>query len=159
MAYKDEYEVARLALDPQMSDEIVQQFGEGAKVQWRLHPPTLKAMGLKHKIRLGAWFRPAFMMLRSLRGLRGTPLDIFGYDKMRKLERELIADYTDTVRGILGSLSADNLETATVIAGLPDMIRGYEDVKLCNVQRYREQLAELQQEFAQQSHSSHTSAS
>ena len=47
MAYKDEYEVARLALDPQMSDEIVQQFGEGAKVQWRLHPPTLKAMGLK----------------------------------------------------------------------------------------------------------------
>ena len=159
MAYKDEYEVARLALDPQMSDEIVQQFGEGAKVQWRLHPPTLKAMGLKHKIRLGAWFRPAFMMLRSLKGLRGTPLDIFGYDKMRRLERELIADYTDTVRGILGSLSADNLETATVIAGLPDMIRGYEDVKLCNVQRYREQLAELQQEFAQQSHSSHTSAS
>ena len=74
-------------------------------------------------------------------------------------ERDLIVDYTDTVRGILGSLSPDNLETATVIAGLPDMIRGYEDVKLRNVQRYREQLAELQQEFAQHSHSSHTSAS
>lgn len=67
------------------------------------------------------------MMLRSLKGLRGTPLDIFGYDKMRRpSERDLIVDYTDGA-GILGSLSPDNLETATVIAGLPDMIRGYED--------------------------------
>ena len=159
MAYKDEYEVARLALDPQMSDEIAQQFGEGAKVQWRLHPPTLKAMGLKHKIRLGAWFRPAFVLLRSLKGLRSTPLDIFGYDKMRRLERALIEEYTDSVRGILASLHADNLETATAIAALPDMIRGYEDVKLRNVAQYREQLAELLSAFAQPSHRRHTSAS
>ena len=116
-------------------------------------------MGLKHKIRLGAWFRPAFMLLRSLKCLRGTPLDIFGYDKMRRLERDLIADYTDTLRGILGSLTAENLDTATAIAALPDMIRGYEEVKLRNVQQYREQLAQLQREFAQHSHSSHTSAS
>jgi indolepyruvate ferredoxin oxidoreductase len=116
-------------------------------------------MGLKHKIRLGAWFRPAFVLLRSLKGLRSTPLDIFGYDKMRRLERALIEEYTDSVRGILASLHADNLETATAIAALPDMIRGYEDVKLRNVAQYREQLAELLSAFAQPSHRRHTSAS
>ncbi len=159
MAYKDEYEVARLALDAQISDEIAQQFGEGAKVQWRLHPPTLKSMGLQHKIRLGSWFRPAFVLLRSLKGLRGTPFDLFGYDKMRRLERDLIEEYTDSLRGILVSLHADNLETATAIAELPDMIRGYEEVKLRSVREYRERLVALQAEFAQPAHRRHTSAS
>jgi len=159
MAYKDEYEVARLALDAQISDEIAQQFGEGAKVQWRLHPPTLKSMALQHKIRLGSWFRPAFVLLRSLKGLRGTPFDLFGYDKMRRLERALIEEYTDSLRGILVSLHADNLETATAIAELPDMIRGYEEVKLRSVREYRERLVALQAEFAQPAHRRHTSAS
>lgn len=159
MAYKDEYEVARLALDPAMGDEVAQQFGEGAKIEWRLHPPTLKAMGLKHKIRLGAWFRPAFLLLRSLKGLRGTAFDPFGYDKMRKLERELIAEYEAVVREILIDLKQEQLETATQIAALPDKIRGYEDVKLRNVREYRERLAELQQAITQPAHSSHSSAS
>ena len=154
MAYKDEYEVARLALDPQMDEEIAQQFGRGAKVQWRLHPPTLKAMGLKNKIRLGSWFRPAFVTLRALRGLRGTAFDIFGYDKMRKLERELIAEYETTVRELLADLTVDRLVVSEQIAGLPDMIRGYEDVKLRNVEAYRAQLGELKMLLTQQPHSS-----
>lgn len=155
LAYKDEYEVARLALDPEMSDEIAQQFGKGAKVQWRLHPPTLKAMGLKHKIRLGAWFTPAFALLRAFRGLRGTAFDPFGYDKMRKLERALIAEYESMMQGMLLELSAEKLGLATEIAALPDVIRGYEEVKLRGVARYRESLAELQPAFTQPSHSRH----
>ena len=143
MAYKDEYEVARLALDSKMSDEVAQQFGEGAKVEWRLHPPTLKAMGLKRKIRLGAWFRPAFVALRSARRLRGTAFDPFGYDRMRKLERSLLAEYEALVQDRLAGLRPDSLHSAVQLAELPDMIRGYEDVKLRNVERYRERLAEL----------------
>ena len=143
MAYKDEYEVARLALDPKMGDEVAQQFGEGAKVEWRLHPPTLKAMGLKRKIRLGAWFRPAFVALRSARRLRGTALDPFGYDRMRKLERSLLSEYEALVQDRLAGLRPDSVDSAVQLAELPDMIRGYEDVKLRNVERYRERLAEL----------------
>ena len=153
MAYKDEYEVARLALDPQMDEEIAQQFGRGAKVQWRLHPPTLKALGLRHKIRLGAWFRPAFVMLRALRGLRGTRLDIFGYDKMRKLERDLLAEYETTVRELLPGLTEDRRVIAEQIAALPDQIRGYEEVKLRNVANYRTQLSELKLLLTQEPHS------
>ncbi len=155
LAYKDEYEVARLALDSKMDEEIAKEFGEGAKVQWRLHPPTLKAMGLKHKIHLGAWFRPAFLLLRSLKGLRGTALDPFGYDKMRRLERELITEYETNVRGILGSIRAEQLVLATELATLPDLIRGYEDVKLRNVEQYRVRLAELQTSLTQAAHRSH----
>jgi indolepyruvate ferredoxin oxidoreductase len=143
MAYKDEYEVARLALDPTMRAEVEQQFGRAARVSWRLHPPTLKALGLKQKIALGSWFAPAFAGLKFARALRGTPFDVFGYDKMRKLERQLIREYEDEVRDLLTQLRPDTLQRAVQIAELPDMIRGYEDVKLRNVKRYREQLAEI----------------
>jgi len=145
MAYKDEYEVARLALRPEMRDEIEREFGEGAKVQWRLHPPTLKAMGLKRKIKLGAWFRPAFVALRAARRLRGTALDPFGRDRIRKLERELLAEYEAIVRKLAAELTPESHATAVEIAGLPDMVRGYEDVKLASVERYRERLAALMQ--------------
>ncbi len=138
-----------------MDDEVAQQFGEGAKVEWRLHPPTLKAMGMKNKIRLGSWFRPAFVMLRSLRGLRGTAFDPFGRDKVRVLERELIAEYELVIRGMLDSLNEAQLPSAIEIAGLPDLIRGYEDVKLRNVAHYRERLSGLQSGFTQHAHSQH----
>ncbi|RSM86489.1 indolepyruvate ferredoxin oxidoreductase family protein [Kibdelosporangium aridum] len=133
MAYKDEYEVARLSLD---LSGVEEQFGKGAKVSYRLHPPVLRAMGMKRKLSLGRWFRLVFRLLAGLRRLRGTKLDVFGYAHVRKVERELIGEYREAVRQ---ADPAVRLE----LAELPDMIRGYEQIKLDNVTAYRERMAEL----------------
>ena len=89
MAYKDEYEVARLSLDPQARAAVRAEFGPGAKEYYLLHPPILRAVGRKGKLRLGPWFRPAFVVLRMLKPLRGTAFDPFGYTRVRRTEREL----------------------------------------------------------------------
>jgi indolepyruvate ferredoxin oxidoreductase len=137
MAYKDEYEVARLSLDPAFAESVRDAVGEGAAISWRLHPPSLRAMGLKRKLSLGRWFTPAFVVLRSLRRLRGTPLDLFGRDSIRRLERELIGEYRALIERELATLSAESHARAVALAKLPDMIRGYEGVKRKNVERFR----------------------
>ncbi|MCW2829395.1 MAG: Indolepyruvate ferredoxin oxidoreductase, partial [Aeromicrobium sp.] len=136
MAYKDEYEVARLALDTETREAITRDFGSDAKSAWRLHPPTLRAMGMKNKISLGGWFAPAFWMLYRLRVLRGTPLDPFGRAHVRKVERQLLAEYTEMIDTLCVQLSEATYDTATELAGLPDLVRGYEDVKLRSVTDY-----------------------
>jgi indolepyruvate ferredoxin oxidoreductase len=143
MAYKDEYEVARLHLDPQLTSEIEAQFGPGVKVAWRLHPPMLRAMGLDRKIALGPWFEPGFRGLRAMRRVRGTRWDPFGYARVRKLERELIRDYRALLDELVVKLTAANHATAVEIARLPDLIRGYEEIKLRNVELYRARVAAL----------------
>ncbi|MEV4148689.1 indolepyruvate ferredoxin oxidoreductase family protein [Amycolatopsis sp. NPDC049691] len=142
MAYKDEYEVARLSLDPAFTAGLEEQFGEGTKYAYRLHPPVLRALGMKRKISLGPWFRPAFRVLHALRRLRGTRLDPFGRAEVRRVERELIEDYRAMV---LKAFTAADVDRARVLAlaELPDLVRGYEDVKLANVARYREKQAEV----------------
>lgn len=141
LAYKDEYEVARLSLDPALQAEIAARFGAGARYAWKLHPPILRAMGMKKKITLGPWFRPAFRALRAMRRLRGTPFDPFGHTRVRRLERELIGEYRAVVAELLASLTPGNHALAVAIAGLPDLVRGYEQVKVDSVARYRERLA------------------
>jgi indolepyruvate ferredoxin oxidoreductase len=142
MAYKDEYEVARLSLDPAFTADLEEQFGEGTKFAYRLHPPVLRALGMKRKISLGPWFRPAFRLLHALRRLRGTRFDPFGRAEVRRVERELIEDYRAAV---LAAFRAADVDRAQVLAlaELPDLVRGYEDVKLANVARYREKRAEV----------------
>ncbi|WP_318307764.1 indolepyruvate ferredoxin oxidoreductase family protein [Amycolatopsis solani] len=142
MAYKDEYEVARLSLDPAFTDGLSEQFGEGTKYAYRLHPPVLRALGMKRKISLGPWFRPAFKLLHALRKLRGTRLDPFGRAEVRRVERKMVEDYRTT---ILRAFSGGDADRARVLAlaELPDLVRGYEDVKLANVARYRQKQAEL----------------
>jgi indolepyruvate ferredoxin oxidoreductase len=146
-AYKDEYEVARLSLDPALDEAVRAQFGDGARYQYRLHPPVLRALGLKHKISLGPWFRPAFGTLVALRRLRGTALDPFGHTEVRRTERALITEYREVVAALLTGLTAGNHDLAVQIAALPDMIRGYEEIKLATVRAYRERLADLRAEF------------
>lgn len=136
MAYKDEYEVARLSLKPEALEAISAQFGSRARVRYHLQPPLLKALGLKRKIQFGRWFDGVYRVLRWLRFLRGTPLDPFGYDRVRRVERELVAQYRRLVFAALDGLSADNYARATELARLPDMIRGYDEVKLGNVERF-----------------------
>jgi indolepyruvate ferredoxin oxidoreductase len=147
MAYKDEYEVARLHLDPAERARIAAEFGPGAKVQVMLHPPLLRAMGLKRKLRLGAWARPLLYTLRGARRLRGTRLDLFGYAEVRRVERTLIGEYRDTVDQALAQLTPETAERVRSIAELPDVVRGYEDIKLAGVSEFRrrslEGLAEL----------------
>jgi indolepyruvate ferredoxin oxidoreductase len=135
MAYKDEYEVARLLLDGR--GRINRVFGGADKVVWNLHPPTLRAMGLGRKMKFGAASRPAFLALRAAKGLRGTPLDPFGRAKVRREERALIGEYDALVRSLAATPSAE----ATRVAGLIDQVRGYETVKLRNLAAYRTALA------------------
>ncbi len=137
MAYKDEYEVARLHLDPTVRREIAARFGPEARIAWHLHPPLLRALGLRHKVTLGPWFEPAFQALRRMKRLRGTPLDPFGRTAVRRTERALIAEYRQTIEAACARLTPENHAAVVRLAELPDMVRGYEQIKLENVRRYR----------------------
>jgi indolepyruvate ferredoxin oxidoreductase len=148
MAYKDEYEVARLLVDPQAEAAVRAEFGEGARVSYRLHPPVLRALGMRRKLKLGPWFRPAFRLLRAAKIVRGTKLDPFGYTLMRRAERDLIDQYTVTIDDLLRQLSTETYQRAVEIARLPDLVRGYENIKLANVALYRARMQELMSELA-----------
>ena len=140
MAYKDEYEVARLSLDQSFQDDLTATFGAGARYTNKLHPPVLRALGMRNKISFGPSLRPALHILRRLRKLRGTPLDIFGYAHIRRLERQLIVEYRQAVDEALRALNPETLQRALHLAELPDLVRGYEQIKLDNVARYRAEL-------------------
>ncbi len=130
MAYKDEYEVARLHLKETFLGQTRSLFAEPKRLSYHLHPPLLRALGLKRKLKLGPWFTPALRMLRGMRGLRGTALDPFGYARARREERRLM-------------LEPDTLPLIVEIAQLPDGIRGYEQIKLDNVARVEGRAEEL----------------
>jgi len=147
MAYKDEYEVARLCLDPEFAARIAADFGPGARFAWRLHPPVLRAMGLNRKISLGPWARPVLVLLRAARRLRGTRLDLFGLARIRRVERDLVTEYRAVLSDLTTRLNVDNHGLAVQIAALPDAVRGYEQIKLDNVVRYRGRLDELRERF------------
>jgi indolepyruvate ferredoxin oxidoreductase len=143
MAYKDEYEVARLHLDAAERARIEDEFGADVDVKLMLHPPVLRAMGMKRKIALGASARPALAALRAGRRLRGSPFDVFGRAGVRRVERELVEEYTALVDRGLDRLAPDTAELVAQLADLPDVIRGYEDVKLRNVATFRRRAQEL----------------
>ena len=148
MAYKDEYEVARLSLDPQLTASITAQFGEGARYSYRLHPPVLRSLGMTSKISLGPWFRPGFRLLAAGRRLRGTPWDPFGRTQVRRTERSLVSEYRAVIGQLLTGLTTANHAVAVEIAGLPDLVRGYEEIKLGNVTAYRDRIGELLARFS-----------
>ncbi len=143
MAYKDEYEVARLHLTNDLWRQIVRRYPGGARVEYHLHPPLLRALGMRRKLRLGAWITAVFRLLAALRGLRGTPFDVFGYTRVRRLERALVGEYRALIEKALTTLSPEGYERAVALANLPDLIRGYEEIKLRNVERFREEARRL----------------
>ncbi|MBI2863073.1 MAG: indolepyruvate ferredoxin oxidoreductase family protein [Chloroflexi bacterium] len=143
MAYKDEYEVARLMLDPDFQTEVKAKFGDKAKVHWHLQPPSLSITGLHSKFAVGPWFSPGFRILRSLKRLRGTPLDVFGHNAVRREERSLIQEYRQMVETALARLASRNYDTAVAIARLPDMVRGYERIKIATIGPFREKAKSL----------------
>ena len=137
MAYKDEYEVARLHLDAVERAKLDAEFGADAKIYFMLHPPLLRSLGLERKLKLGAWFVPAFRTLYRMRRLRGSRLDPFGKAKVRRVERELVGEYERLISEALELVTADTHATAVELLELPDVIRGYEEIKLRNVVLYR----------------------
>ncbi|HWD52744.1 MAG TPA: indolepyruvate ferredoxin oxidoreductase family protein [Acidimicrobiales bacterium] len=140
MAYKDEYEVARLHLDAWERAKLDDEFGPGARLRVMLQPPILKRLGLHRKISLGRATRPVFRWLHAARHLRGTAFDPFGHTRMRRTERELVGEYLALVGQAMGHLNRANaasVAAVTAVAELPDLIRGYEGVKLAGIDRFR----------------------
>ncbi|MCZ6462694.1 MAG: indolepyruvate ferredoxin oxidoreductase family protein [Proteobacteria bacterium] len=132
MAYKDEYEVARLHLRGPYRRWLDRRAGRGGRARpttW-LHPPLLREWGLARKLRLGPWFEPVFQVLAALRFLRGTALDPFGRSEVRRVERELVVWYEDVLCELTERLRTLGIEAATRIAGHAGAIRGYEAIKL-----------------------------
>jgi indolepyruvate ferredoxin oxidoreductase len=143
MAYKDEYEVARLHLKADLGKTLAEEFPGGVKVQYNLHPPLLRALGLGRKLKFGPWFDTAFRALARMKGVRGTALDPFGRAAVRRVERALPGEYRGMIDRALGDLSPAGYERAVSLARLPDLVRGYEDIKLRNVARFREEAHKL----------------
>jgi len=137
MAYKDEYEVARLLLDEAESGKLKKAHGGNTKVYWNLQPMALRRLGVKGKVRLGAWFRPVLRLLKSGKLLRGTALDPFSRSDVRRAERELVAHYEYLVEASCARLDKANYDDAVRLASLADMIRGYEDIKIENIRQYQ----------------------
>jgi indolepyruvate ferredoxin oxidoreductase len=142
-AYKDEYEVARLLTDPAFEAALAAEVPGGTGLRYRLHPPLLRALGRDRKIAFGPWLRPVLRGLARGKRLRGTPLDPFGHTALRRLERDLRDGYTGLVARLTAELTERNYDTAVAAAEAADLVRGYEEVKLAGVERYRARLAEL----------------
>ena len=147
MAYKDEYEVARLLSGPALAQQLNDTF---EAVEWHgfeLHPPLLRALGWKRKLKLGPWFATPLALLAKCKFLRGTPLDVFGRTRHRREERELIGWYCDLVERAALHWSPERSAEITAILALPEQIRGYDEIKSASIQRVRTEaerrLAEL----------------
>jgi indolepyruvate ferredoxin oxidoreductase len=142
MAYKDEYEVARLHRDPRFRAAVEAEFGEGASVTYLLQPPSATRMGLRRKIRVrDAAARPLFGALRRSARLRGTAFDPFGRSGERRTERRLVDEYVELVDALLPYLGTGDHHAAVQIADLVDAVRGFAAVKERNLERYRRALA------------------
>jgi indolepyruvate ferredoxin oxidoreductase len=143
MAYKDEYEVARLHLKTDIARALEAEFPGGVTLHYNLHPPILRALGLTRKIKLGSWFDRFFRTLVAMKALRGTWLDPFGFAAVRRVERQLVPEYRALIDKALVGLSPESYQRAVKLASLPDVIRGYEDIKLGNVRRFRDEVRAL----------------
>ncbi|UKE69677.1 indolepyruvate ferredoxin oxidoreductase family protein [Xanthomonas cerealis pv. cerealis] len=146
MAYKDEYEVARLYTSGDFQRQLQQQFDGAYSLRFHLAPPLLArkdAQGRALKREYGPWMFTAFKWLAKLRVLRGGAFDLFGYSAERRGERQLIADYERTVGELLDRLGADNLALAVEIASVPEHIRGYGHVKEAHLHDAKQREARL----------------
>ncbi|WND02074.1 indolepyruvate ferredoxin oxidoreductase family protein [Temperatibacter marinus] len=133
LAYKDEYEVARLYSAPEFREKLKATFDGDLKLSLNLAPPLLSKVdprtGRPAKREFGSWIFPVLSVLSKFKGLRGSAFDIFGYHSERKMERSLIHDYEGTLEALISGMSTDNHDIAFEIANLPEGIRGFGPVK------------------------------
>lgn len=151
MAYKDEYEVARLFTNGDFTRKLNAQFEGDFKIGLNMAPPIFSKpdprTGRPQKREFGPWMLKLMKVLAGLKGLRGTAFDIFGYSAERRMERALVADYENILREILSGLAAGNLDLAIQLASLPDEIRGYGPVKNENAAKVAHRKADLLARF------------
>src|SRR5581483_5132691 len=138
MAYKDEYEVARLYTDGTFRKQIASTFeGDNLRFEFHLAPPLIArkdtATGEPRKMSFGPWMLSLFGALKRFKFLRGTPFDPFGYAAERRTERKLIADYEALLDEVLGRLTPENHHLAVGLAVIPEKIRGFGHVKARNL--------------------------
>ena len=149
MAYKDEYEVARLWTDGKFDSYLAKKF-KGGKVAYHLAPPLNSKKdenGHLIKKQFGPWMKTGFKLMKRFKFLRGTRFDPFGWTEERKLERKLRDQYLDNVERMLGDLNEKNLDLAVAIAEIPDEIRGYGHVKEAAIAKAAAHEAELWQHW------------
>jgi indolepyruvate ferredoxin oxidoreductase len=153
MAYKDEYEVARLFSDGRFRQQIADAFEGDYKLRFHLAPPLFARRdpetGHLQKQRYGPWMLPLFRLLAKGKRLRGTRLDVFGYSEERRVERQLVADYEATLRELLSNLTPENHALAVQIASIPDQIRGFGHVKDASLKRAQAEQTMLLTAFRQ----------
>lgn len=152
MAYKDEYEVARLHTDRSFHDKVGAMFEGDFKLNYHLAPPMIAKKndrGELQKQQFGPWMLTAFKVLARLKGLRGTALDPFGRTEERKMERALIDQYLASMEEVLYSLDADNHAAAVEIARIPELIKGYGHVKARHVELAQQKWTEAMAAFRQ----------
>jgi indolepyruvate ferredoxin oxidoreductase len=152
MAYKDEYEVARLYTNGHFAKQVASAFeGENLRFEFHMAPPLLARKdpqtGEPKKMSFGPWMLKAFGVLARGKRLRGTPFDIFGYTNERRLERQLVAEYVKLLDEILPALTPGNHATAIGLATLPGKIRGYGHVKARHLEAVRKEEAALLARF------------
>ena len=152
MAYKDEYEVARLYTDGAFLKQVETEFdGDNLRFEFHLAPPLLarrdKTTGLPRKMSFGPWILPAFRLLAKLKGLRGTPFDPFGRSLERRTERKLIGDYEAMLDEVLAKLTPDNHHIAVGLAVIPEKIRGFGHVKQQHLTAAKADEAALLEQF------------
>ena len=141
LAYKDEYEVARLMLDAAASEEARRlAAATGGRLAWKLHPPVLRALGLSGKITVPVTLAPLFRLLAAMRFVRGTVFDVFGYTRLRRAERSLPGEYRAALEADLRDLRAGGYDRALRRALLPETVRGYEHIKMAGIERLREEM-------------------
>ncbi len=148
MAYKDEYEVARLYLRAEFWERLERTFPGYRRLRFHLHPPLLRMLGVRRKLAVGPWVRWLFRLLRAARRLRGTPLDVFGYASVRREERRLVAWYLDLIDRALAILSLQNYPRVVELLSIPDQIRGFEDVKRRYASRAVERAEQILRELS-----------
>ncbi|MGU9981034.1 indolepyruvate ferredoxin oxidoreductase family protein [Phreatobacter sp. HK31-P] len=153
MAYKDEYEVARLYTDGNFLKQVAKTFdGQDLRFEFHLAPPLLAkadpATGVPRKMSFGPWMMTAYKVLAGLKGLRGTAFDIFGYTHERKIERRLIGEYEALVAEIVAKLTPENHALAVGLASIPEKIRGFGHVKARHLDVAKKEEAALLAEFS-----------
>jgi indolepyruvate ferredoxin oxidoreductase len=151
LAYKDEYEVARLYADPEFKKKLAAAFDGKPKLKLLLAPPFLSrldpATGRPRKMPFGGWIIPAFALLARLKFLRGTAFDPFGWTKERRGERRLVEAYERMIATLLPALSRSNIDAAVAIAKLPQAIRGFGPLKSASIEACRQSERKLLAEF------------
>jgi indolepyruvate ferredoxin oxidoreductase len=153
LAYKDEYEVARLYADGRFAADLATAFEGPVSFSVHLAPPLLarfdRNLGRPRKIRFGGWIMPVFRLLAALRGLRGTPFDPFGYNHERRSERALIARYEAMLAQVDAGLTAGNYQVAVRLAESVAAVRGFGPVKLTALRALEREWTSLLGAFSQ----------